>query len=121
MLRKVVSKDGFTFGDGTVLPQGTFVSVANRAASMDPGAPLPASLHTLVANGNCAGNYANAEVFDGFRFARERDEAHAEGREGGAFKHHMISTSAAHLVFGHGKHACPGRCVNSSPFLFSSF
>ncbi|KAF7328411.1 hypothetical protein MVEN_02556800 [Mycena venus] len=91
MLRKVVAKDGFTFGDGTVLPQGTFVSLASRPACMDPG------------------NYANAEVFDGFRFARERDEARAEGTEGGAFKHHMISTSAAHLVFGHGKYACPGR------------
>ncbi|KAJ6592478.1 cytochrome P450 [Mycena capillaripes] len=88
MLRKVVAKDGFTFGDGTVLPQGTFVSVASRPARMD------------------SANYANAEVFDGFRFARERVEA---GGEGGVFKHHMISTGAAHLVFGHGKHACPGR------------
>ncbi|KAJ7215678.1 cytochrome P450 [Mycena haematopus] len=88
MLRKVVAKDGFVFGDGTVLPQGAFVSVASHPASMDPA------------------NYENAEVFDGFRFARERDEA-GEGSSG--FTHHMVSTGAAHLVFGHGKHACPGR------------
>ncbi|KAJ6477215.1 cytochrome P450, partial [Mycena vulgaris] len=25
------------------------------------------------------------------------------------FKRHMVSTGAEHLVFGHGKHACPGR------------
>ncbi|KAJ7215672.1 cytochrome P450, partial [Mycena haematopus] len=42
-------------------------------------------------------NYEHAEVFDGFRFVRERDEA-GEG-----------SSGAAHLVFGHGRHACPGR------------
>ncbi|KAJ6524863.1 cytochrome P450 [Mycena vulgaris] len=91
MLRKVVAKDGFTFGDGTFLPHGAFLSVASRPASMD------------------SANYANAEVFDGFRFARERDEARAEGGDGGVFKHHMVSTGAAHLIFGHGKHACPGR------------
>ncbi|KAJ7445670.1 cytochrome P450 [Mycena latifolia] len=34
-------------------------------------------------------NYDNPEVFDGFRFSRMREQEH--------------------LVFGHGKHACPGR------------
>jgi hypothetical protein len=27
----------------------------------------------------------------------------------GVFKHHMVSTGVEHLVFGHGKYACPGQ------------
>ncbi|KAF8190946.1 hypothetical protein K438DRAFT_1591431, partial [Mycena galopus ATCC 62051] len=25
------------------------------------------------------------------------------------FKHHMVTTSPNHVVYGHGRHACPGR------------
>ncbi|KAJ7670599.1 cytochrome P450 [Mycena polygramma] len=41
-----------------------------------------------------------------FRFTRERT---VHGDEGGMFRHHMVSTGTDHLVFGHGKHACPRR------------
>jgi hypothetical protein len=36
MQRRVVSKDGFRFSDGTVLPEGAFLSVAARPAHFDP-------------------------------------------------------------------------------------
>ncbi|KAJ7015951.1 cytochrome P450 [Mycena alexandri] len=81
MTRKVVAENGFTFSNGTFIPHGIL--------------PEP--------------YYENPEVFDGFRFAREREmRTVKDGTEGGAFKHHMISTGPDHLVFGHGKHACPG-------------
>ncbi|KAJ7362974.1 cytochrome P450 [Mycena albidolilacea] len=86
MWRKVVAKDGFRFSDGTVLPYGTFLSVAR--------APIRSRLRRIDAN------YENAATFDGFRFARERAE-HS--------KRHMISTAVDHMPFGTGKHACPGR------------
>ncbi|KAF8209559.1 cytochrome P450, partial [Mycena galopus ATCC 62051] len=92
MIRKVVSKDGFRFSDGTVLPNGSFVCAAARAIHYD------------------ASNYKNATEFDGFRFARERAE-HAATHDltQDVFKRQMISTAGDFLPFGTGKHACPGR------------
>ncbi|KAF7365863.1 hypothetical protein MVEN_00460800 [Mycena venus] len=94
MQRRVVSKDGFRFSDGTVLPQGAFLSVAARPAHYDPS------------------NYENPAAFDGFRFARERAEhiSHYDPTDSqDIFKKHMISVGVDHLPFGTGKHACPGR------------
>ncbi|KAJ6612093.1 cytochrome P450 [Mycena sp. CBHHK59/15] len=53
-------------------------------------------------------NYKNPDVFDGFRFSRQREERAQEADET-VFKRHMITTGMDHLVFGHGQHACPGR------------
>jgi len=83
MTRKALQD--FTFSDGTFVPKGTTVSVASGAMHHDEA------------------NYANAAVFDGFRFANMR-----EG-DGEAAKHQMVSTNADYLPFGHGRHACPGR------------
>ncbi|KAJ7878446.1 cytochrome P450 [Mycena leptocephala] len=94
MQRRVVSKDGFRFSDGTMLPQGAFLSVAARPAHFDPS------------------NYENPTAFDGFRFARERAEhiSHSDPNDSqDIFKKHMISVGVDHLPFGTGKHACPGR------------
>jgi hypothetical protein len=41
MTRKVVSKDGFRFSDGTFLPEGAFVSVAARPTHYDPCGLIP--------------------------------------------------------------------------------
>ncbi|KAJ7119729.1 cytochrome P450 [Mycena epipterygia] len=94
MTRQVVAKDGFRFSNGTVLPQGAYVSVAARPMHYDPA------------------NYENASTFDGFRFARERAE-HKVDQDStvtkNIFKRHMVSTASDHLPFGNGKHACPGR------------
>jgi hypothetical protein len=35
MQRRVVSKDGFRFSDGTVLPHGAFMSIPSRAVHYD--------------------------------------------------------------------------------------
>ncbi|KAH9169609.1 cytochrome P450 [Lactarius sanguifluus] len=77
----------FTFSNGITIPAGTFVA-----------APLSA-IHTDEEV------YTNPEEFDGFRFARLRESS--EGSM--ASKHQVGITSPAHLSFGHGRHACPGR------------
>ncbi|KAJ7124104.1 cytochrome P450 [Mycena crocata] len=92
LTRQVVAKEGFRFSDGTVLPYGTFVSAASRPMHYDTA------------------NYADATVFDGFRFARERvEQKNDPDPSKDIFKRHMVSTAADHLAFGAGKHACPGR------------
>ncbi|KAJ6557712.1 cytochrome P450 [Mycena capillaripes] len=97
MLRKVVAPDGFTFSDGTMIPFNAFLSVVGNAAHCDPA------------------NYDHADQFDGFRFSRLREEhegpvGNDDADEGGTmFNHHMVSTTSSHVVFGHGRHACPGR------------
>ncbi|KAJ7930490.1 cytochrome P450 [Mycena leptocephala] len=102
MTRKVVAKDGFTFSDGTTIPHGALLGVPNTAVHRD---------HSL---------HPNADTFDGFRFSRMREDAaraesnaiavdSAEKATPGLFQQHMVSTSPDHLVFGHGRHACPGR------------
>ncbi|KAF7360043.1 hypothetical protein MVEN_00732100 [Mycena venus] len=93
LTRKVVAKDGFTFSDGTTIPYGAFLSVAGNAVHYDPK------------------NYDNPDEFDGFRFSRIREEHKgvATAEEGEVFNKHMVSTAQNHLVFGHGRHACPGR------------
>ncbi|TWU75759.1 hypothetical protein ED733_002262 [Metarhizium rileyi] len=45
-------------------------------------------------------HYPEPQRYDGYRFLRMRDEASDA---------HLVSTSAAHVGFGHGRHACPGR------------
>ncbi|KAJ7458885.1 cytochrome P450 [Mycena latifolia] len=94
MLRKVVSKDGFSFLDGTKIPHGSFVGVPGLAMHYDPA------------------NYENPAIFDGFRFSRQREQRteHPDPGEGlTIFNRHMVSTAHDHVVFGHGQHACPGR------------
>ncbi|KAK5953726.1 hypothetical protein OHC33_004995 [Knufia fluminis] len=80
------AKKQFTFSDGTVIPAGAKVGTPTRFLQRDP----------LI--------YDNPEVFDGFRFSRLRDQT-----EGPATQYQMVSTAPELHVFGHGKHACPGR------------
>ncbi|KAF7360358.1 Cytochrome P450 [Mycena venus] len=96
MRHKVVAKDGFRFSDGTTIPYGSFVNVPGTATHHDPGT-YPIALE--------------ADVFDGFRLSRLREERHGldAGGRAGFFNRHMISTAPEHVVFGHGQHACPGR------------
>ncbi|KAK7065012.1 cytochrome P450 [Favolaschia claudopus] len=94
MPRRVGAKEGFRFSDGTVLPEGSYLSVAVLATHIDDS------------------KYENATTFDGFRFSRERTEHtehHTPGNNQDIFKRQMISTAVDHLPFGTGKHACPGR------------
>ncbi|EPS26492.1 hypothetical protein PDE_01429 [Penicillium oxalicum 114-2] len=74
-----------TLSDGTVLPRGTHLAAAAKPLSLDPE------------------YYDQAEIFDGFRFARLREKA------GNADRYQFTSTTVEAMHFGHGKHACPGR------------
>ncbi|KAL2881477.1 hypothetical protein SGCOL_003043 [Colletotrichum sp. CLE4] len=53
-------------------------------------------------------NYPNPLEFDGYRFIRMRGDPKMDS------KAHLVSTSAAHMGFGHGMHACPGRFFASN-------
>jgi len=77
----------FTFSNGVTIPAGTLVALPLRA------------IHT---DGEI---YPNPQEFDGFRFSKLREQ---EGDTTVA-KHQLVSTSAEHLAFGLGRHACPGR------------
>ncbi|KAK7061206.1 cytochrome P450 [Favolaschia claudopus] len=87
MPRKVVGKDGFTFSDGLTIPRGSYLTVSAIPVQYD------------------ISNYEHPNEFDGFRFSRMRNDNTGES----VFTRHMVSTGTDHLVFGHGRHACPGR------------
>ena len=72
----------FTFSNGVTIPAGTLVSLPMRAVQGD------------------GETYADAHVFDGFRFSKLREQ---EG-DGAAAKHLAVSTSVEHLAFGIGRH-----------------
>lgn len=84
--RKVMNPSGFTFSDGTTLPQGCYVA---------------ASAYTVHRE---ATNFDNPEVFDGLRFYKMRDPAEED-----VVKHQLTTPATSNLVFGIGKHVCPGR------------
>ncbi|CAK5270406.1 unnamed protein product [Mycena citricolor] len=85
LLRQVIAKEGFTFSDGITIPCGSFVGVPSSSVQLDPEF------------------YENPDTFDAFRFSRLRETS-------GTFNQLMVTTNARdHLVFGHGRHACPGR------------
>ncbi|KAJ7269680.1 cytochrome P450 [Mycena rebaudengoi] len=83
VMRKVL-KD-FTFADGTTVPAGTFMGAPMLAEHMEEG------------------NYEDAHKFDPYRFARMRT------KEGHGTLHQMVALSPDFMVFGAGRHACPGR------------
>ena len=70
-----------TLCDGTYIPKGTVMVAPAQATHFDNE------------------NYANAAVFDPFRHVREKE------KDGSAVKHQYVTTSAAYVPFGHGKHA----------------
>lgn len=81
--RKVLQP--FTFSDGTTVPVGVHVAAAAECVHLDEE------------------NYADADTFNGFRFAEMREE------DGEGTKHSLVTTATNYLPFGHGRHACPGR------------
>ncbi|KAF5372499.1 hypothetical protein D9758_005236 [Tetrapyrgos nigripes] len=83
-MNRLCLKD-FQFSDGTVVPAGTFASAASNAIHNDENI------------------YPNANEFHGFRFAEMKSE---EGEEMGQ---NMVKPNNEYMIFGNGKHACPGR------------
>ncbi|KAH9047277.1 cytochrome P450 [Lactarius hengduanensis] len=76
----------FTFSNGVTVPAGTLIAAPTGAINGD-GEIFP-----------------NPEEFDGFRFTkpREHDGNTAAGRQ-------VLYKTAENLIFGYGRHACPGR------------
>ncbi|KAF5349582.1 hypothetical protein D9756_008945 [Leucocoprinus leucothites] len=93
MSRKTLK--AWTLSDGTVIPPGTFLGVASDAMCKSE----------------------DADVFKPFRFAEMRD---GDG-ELDSIKHHLVCLDNDHIIFGHGKRACPGRffAVNGIKTLFT--
>lgn len=87
---RIVTED-YPLKDGFVIPANTTIGVPTQAITMDPAI------------------YEKPEVFDGFRFEKERtrnpDNA---GRQTYAASNHES------MAFGYGRHACPGRFFASN-------
>jgi cytochrome P450 len=80
-------------------------SVAQRAITLSDGSCIPAGARIVVAGAyQDPSVYENPEAFEPFRFV---DDANAEA--GGTNAWGYIATSAKHMGFGFGVHACPGR------------
>jgi cytochrome P450 len=77
----------WTLSDGTLLPAGTLIGIAADAMSTSE----------LL--------FQDAKTFKPFRFAEMRDG----DEEFDSFKHHLVVLNTDHIIFGHGKRACPGR------------
>ncbi|KAI8634414.1 cytochrome P450 [Xylariaceae sp. FL1651] len=86
-MNRYVEKD-LTLSDGTNIPKGTRIAVLGNF--MDPEI------------------YPEPEKFDPARFLKKR---HEPGQEN---SWQFVTTNAAHLNFGHGQHACPGRFFASN-------
>ncbi|KAF7303498.1 Cytochrome P450 [Mycena indigotica] len=91
MGRKVVAREGFSFADGTHIPCGAVVNMAGWSSHTDPA------------------HYENPLEFDAFRFSGMREADADRKSPTKLFARQMVSTNPEHIVFGHGRHACPGR------------
>ncbi|KAF5349711.1 hypothetical protein D9756_008946 [Leucocoprinus leucothites] len=89
----------WTMSDGTFIPAGTFIGVASAAMGVDEAL------------------FPDARTFRGFRFAEMRQ---GDG-ELDSIKHQMVALETDQIVFGHGRHACPGRflAVNEIKTMFA--
>ncbi|KAL3478474.1 cytochrome P450 [Aspergillus californicus] len=87
VFRKVMA-DGVETDAGVQLPKGTVFSFLSQPAHADEA------------------TYEEPLKYDPFRFSRVREAATEANK---ASNLSFVSTSAVYMVFGHGKHACPGR------------
>ena len=84
------AENDFMFSNGVLLPKDALVFAAAHARHLDQKI------------------YADADTFDGFRFSKESCE------EGGSRCPPVVNTTADYLVWGYGRHACPGRFYASA-------
>ena len=89
----------FTFSDGTTVPAGTLVATASHAIHHDE-VHIFSNFKGFLTNAVQA-TYPDADTFRAFRFSEMRDTE--------SLKHHMVTPNLDYLLFGHGRHACPGR------------
>ncbi|KAK0672033.1 cytochrome P450 [Cercophora samala] len=92
--RKVVAPEGVTNPtEGWHAPEGSFLMLDLAGAHLDPE------------------TFPEPEKYDAFRFVKLREQLEPKNPEE-AMKIKrlgMVTTSAEHLTFSHGRHACPGR------------
>ena len=99
--RKVL-KD-LTLSDGTTIPRGTTVGVANLALQTDEVSRFLSSsfcIEILIPVPACQTHFPDADKFIGFRFADKRDSEKEEN-----IKHQMVTPTADFFLFGYGRHA----------------
>ncbi|KAF4435310.1 hypothetical protein F53441_13543 [Fusarium austroafricanum] len=99
--RQVIAPEGLHNPDyGWTLPRGAFVTVNLQGTHHDGDI------------------YEGAMTYDPWRYSRVREEWEAKSAEEKQENEEegrkirglgMVTTSDAHLAFGHGRHACPGR------------
>lgn len=96
LIRKVISKEGYTYSNGLHLKQEAFVGV--------PALCIHTDQDSIKAG-------TDATEFDGFRFSRPYQElvvnapATDISATSGVGKHAAVTTNDQYLAFGHGKHA----------------
>jgi cytochrome P450 len=85
-----------TLSDGTFLPKGTFVAANAYQINHDPAVILSDS---------------DPSVFDGLRYYKMRNNLMKTDIEEKDVlgKHQFVSVSTGSMMFGYGRHACPGR------------
>jgi cytochrome P450 len=90
-------------------------SVAQRAITLSDGTCIPAGARVVVAGAyRDSSVYENPEAFEPFRFldVDEDHKAHGAGSNSWGY----AATSAQHMGFGFGVHACPGRFFAAQEF-----
>ncbi|KAK2596366.1 hypothetical protein N8I77_013260 [Diaporthe amygdali] len=93
-MHRIVQDDaGITLHDGVHLPRGTHLALPAYNIGRDP-AMTP-----------------NAEVFDGLRWYRQRQQNHQSSDEDSGGKWQFVTPDPNYLTFGSGKYVCPGRFI----------
>jgi cytochrome P450 len=77
-----VAEETFSLSDGTTIPKGATLGLPTLV-STDPAF------------------YTDPLTFDGYRFLKLSKNPAVQQKT-------FVSTSNEHIIFGHGKHACPG-------------
>jgi cytochrome P450 len=89
-------REPITLSDGTYLPKGVTVSANSWQITHDP---------------EVLQSESDPRTFDGLRYYNMRNQLVKTGLDEKevAGKHQFVSISNGSLMFGYGKHACPGR------------
>ncbi|KAK7696711.1 hypothetical protein SLS64_014295 [Diaporthe eres] len=93
MHRVVQDEAGITLHDGVHLPRGTHLALPAYNIGRDP-AMTP-----------------NADVFDGMRWYRQRQQGQKSSDEDSGGNWQFVTPDPNYLTFGSGKYVCPGRFI----------
>ncbi|KAJ2919184.1 hypothetical protein MD484_g1225, partial [Candolleomyces efflorescens] len=85
------ARQAFTLSNGVTIPAGFTVGIASNASHHDPHA------------------YDDASTFNGFRFVSEASSDPDAESSTEQVKRQMVSLDTKYVLFGVGRHACPGR------------